>query len=305
MRIPSTPRVDVIIPAYNASMWIRRAVESVLHQSHHECEIIVVDDGSSDKTPEILDAMGKKIRWVQQPNHGQASARNRGLSMASGEFVMFLDADDWIFPDKLEHQLRIFSQIPSLGWVYCDIQYVDEDEGFLYKASDRFAYAKRSRLDGNLFSELFHGNFIPIHAPLFRRKCLDDVGHFDENPSLLEDWDLLLRMSAKEIASFIPTTLAACRVHSDSHSSDADARERRRFASLDKARQLFPQHIRAMGTTGRRAVANIHNWYGYAAHDTKDFPEACRRLSESLAMWPFQGKASVFYLLSYLRKMLE
>jgi glycosyltransferase involved in cell wall biosynthesis len=305
MRIPSPSRIDVIIPAYNASRWIQRAVESVLHQSHRECEVIVVDDGSLDSTPEMLDAMGNQIRWIRQPNRGIASARNRGLSMASGEFVMFLDADDWIFPDKLAHQLLSFSQTPSPDWVYCDIQYVDENDRFLYKASDRFAYIKRSRLEGNLFPELFHGNFIPIHAPLFRRKCLDDVGHFDENPDLLEDWDLLLRISVRAIASFIPKTLAACRIHSDSHSSDAVARERRTFATLDKARQLFPQHIRAMGATGRRAVANIHNRYGYAAHDRKDFPEACRRLAASIAIWPFQGKAPCFYLVSFLQKMLK
>lgn len=304
MRIPSPPRVDVIIPAYNASRWIQRAVESVLNQSHCECEVIVIDDGSFDSTPELLDAMGNQIRWVRQPNRGTASARNRGLSMVSGEYVMFLDADDWIYPDKLAHQLHSFSQTPSAGWVYCDIQYVDENERFLYKASDRFAYTKRSVLQGNLFPELFRGNFIPIHAPLFRRKCLDDIGYFDEDPNLLEDWDLLLRMSVRSIASFIPKTMAACRIHSGSHSSDAVARERRSYASLDKARRLFPHQIRAMGTAGRRAVANIHNWYGYAAHDRKDFPEACRRLASSIVIWPFQGKASVVYLLSLLRGML-
>lgn len=122
----TTPLVSVIIPAYNCASSIRKAVESVLTQTHQILDVIVVDDGSTDGTPDLLATLGNGIRWVRQANRGPGAARNSGLGLARGEYVMFLDADDWILSDKLTKQVRLLAESPSVDWVYCDVAYVDE-----------------------------------------------------------------------------------------------------------------------------------------------------------------------------------
>ncbi|HEY1092631.1 MAG TPA: glycosyltransferase family A protein, partial [Burkholderiaceae bacterium] len=113
------PRVSVVIPSYNAEGFIAETLRSVLAQSFTDFEIIVVDDGSSDRTPEIAEALG--VRVLRQANAGVCAARNRGLAEARGEFICFLDHDDYWYPDKLAAQIAEFERDPELGVVYTDI----------------------------------------------------------------------------------------------------------------------------------------------------------------------------------------
>ena len=108
----------------------------------------MVDDGSTDGTAEALRGFGDRVRWFAQANRGPAAARNLGLAHARGEVVMFLDADDWILPHKLERQLPLVWSTPRAPWTYCDIEYVDEKGGPVGLASARFGYAARPRLGG-------------------------------------------------------------------------------------------------------------------------------------------------------------
>jgi hypothetical protein len=298
----TSPTVSVVIPAYNCAALLPTAVESVLGQTYPGVEVIVVDDGSTDDTPDVLASLGQKIRWTRQGNRGPGAARNRGLGMARGEYVMFLDADDWILPDKLHRQMRQLAASGSAGWVYCDVKYVDESGRLLLLASDRFAYRKRSRLDGWLFSQLFQGNFIPVHAALFQRQCLDMAGPFDEDHRLIgvEDWDLLLRVAVQFQASYLPEVLAACVIRSGSLSADPPARDRRRFDLLDKAIGTFPEEIRALGWPGRRIVADTHNWFGYRLYRQGRWADALPRLRASLRAWPLQGRAWWYLSSSHL-----
>lgn len=303
----SAPLVSVIIPAYNDRRFVRTAVESVLAQTHQAVEAIVVDDGSTDDTPEVLASFGKRIRWVSQANRGPAAARNTGLTLAAGEYVTFLDADDRFLPDKLRRQLGCLSETPSAGWVYCDVLFVDEGGQRLCCASERFAYARRARLEGDLFPELFPGNFIPFHAPLIRRQCLRDVGPFDDDRRLIgvEDWDLLLRLSVRARAAYVPEVLAECLVRSGSLSADPSARDRRRFDLLDKASRTFPEEIRALGSLGRRIVADTHNWFGYRLYRERRWRDAVGRLRASLWAWPWQGRAWCYLGTARLRLALD
>lgn len=109
--------VSVVIPTYNYAPYVPTAVRSCLDQSHRPVEVIIVDDGSTDNTREALAAFGDKIRYVFQKNQGVSSARNRGLAEARGEFVTFLDADDYLTTDSIEMKLRVFDRDPSLGIV--------------------------------------------------------------------------------------------------------------------------------------------------------------------------------------------
>jgi glycosyltransferase involved in cell wall biosynthesis len=289
----NTPIVSVIIPAFNAARFVGRAVQSVLSQTHRALDLIVVDDGSTDGTMEVLRGFGGQIRWFAQTNRGPAAARNVGLAHARGEVVMFLDADDWILPHKLERQLPYVRPPANPPWTYCDVEYVDEKGGPVGLASERFGYARRPHLGGRLFPQLIHGNFIPVHAPLIRRACVDAVGVFDEDPEMvgLEDWEFLLRLADRFEASFAPDVLAGCLVRSGSLSADPAARERRRFALLDRARVRFAEQINALGPAGRRLIADTHNWYGYQLVRQREWSAASRRLWDSVRAWPVQRKA--------------
>ncbi len=112
----SSPAVSVVIPAYNEAMFVRRAVDSVLNQTLTDLELIAVDDGSVDNTLAVLQSCEPPVRSLTQPNAGPAAARNRGLRTARGEFVAFLDADDWWQPTKLERQVALLRTRPDLGF---------------------------------------------------------------------------------------------------------------------------------------------------------------------------------------------
>ena len=117
LSVTSPPRVSVVIPAFNAARYIRDAVDSVLEQTLKNLEIIVVDDGSADDTHRVLAVYGERIRYLPQPNSGVSTARNRGIEAARGEFVAFLDADDYFLcPTKLEEQIARFESQPQLGY---------------------------------------------------------------------------------------------------------------------------------------------------------------------------------------------
>ncbi len=297
------PIVSVIIPDYNARPWIRTAVGSVLDQTHPAVEVIVADDGSTDDTLGALTGFQGRVRSLRLANRGPAAARNAGLALARGEYIMFLDADDWILPEKVRRQLACLAAAPSIGWVYCDVAYRDENGQPLYHASERFGYVSRACLDGDLFPELFPGNFIPMHTPLFRRQCLEMVGSFDEDPRLngAEDWDMLLRLSVSTRAAYSPEVLAVCVLHPGSLSVDRAALDSGRFHLLDKATRTLPERIRALGWRGRRIVADTHNWFGYRLYREGRWADALGRLRASLAAWPWQGRAWWYLGSAHLR----
>jgi glycosyltransferase involved in cell wall biosynthesis len=110
-----TPQVSVVIPAYNCAAYVGQAVDSVLRQTYTDWEIIVVDDGSRDDTKLILEQYGDRIRYIYQQNQGVSIARNRGIELARGEFIAFLDADDYFLPDKIAAQIAVFAAQPNLG----------------------------------------------------------------------------------------------------------------------------------------------------------------------------------------------
>ena len=102
------PRVSVIIPAYNSMQWVSAAIDSVLNQGYRDYEVVVIDDGSTDQTADVLESYGRKIRCIYQANAGVSNARNRGLSVSTGEFIAYLDADDMWYSQKLECQIAFF-----------------------------------------------------------------------------------------------------------------------------------------------------------------------------------------------------
>lgn len=186
------PRVTIVIPAFNARKWIVEAIESARAQTYKSCEIIVVDDGSTDGTDDLLaERYGAGIQRVRQENRGLAAARNAGLARATGAYVQFLDADDLLLPAKIAAQVAALEGRPEFDVAYSDFAFFADDparpspSGF----ENRFA-------SGEVLRSLLEDNFIVVHAALSRTEAVRRIGGFDERFRACEDYDLWLRLAA-------------------------------------------------------------------------------------------------------------
>ena len=195
---PSDILVSVIIPAYNREKTIRRAVDSVLGQTHRRIEIIVVDDGSKDNTVERLKDYGDRIRLISQENQGPSGARNAGIRVANGEIISFLDSDDVWLPEKLERQVALLEKTRHAGiqCCVCNARMITADGA--EKTSFAVAGLSAKAPEGIWTNPhevlvtrfLFFNQIVAV-----RRELLSQVGGFNERFRLLEDYDLALRLA--------------------------------------------------------------------------------------------------------------
>jgi len=195
--------VSVIIPSYNAAAFIGRACGSVLAQTFENLELIVVDDGSTDNTAEIVGTLDDpRVRVICQPHGERSAARNSGIAAACGEFVAFLDADDWWSVDKLERQLSVMINSPRLGLVYCWLQQVGPGGEHLRLIKGN---APGDQASGSwIFDRMLLGNIGgPGSTMLLRREVLDQVGVFRRDLAYGEDWDFCLRVAHSYPVGFV------------------------------------------------------------------------------------------------------
>jgi len=292
--------VSLVIATFNHARLLAEAIDSALSQTLDPVDVVVVDDGSTDDTPAVLARYDARIRVLRQPNRGLAAARNAGLAATRGTYVAFLDADDVLAPTKLAEQVAVLERAPTLGWTYCDVLIETVATGARVTASERFGYGARA-LDGWLFPELIHGNFIPVIAPLVRRTALEVVGGFDERLTALEDWDLWLRLALSAEARYSPAVLATYRVRPGGMSEDRSRMDRNRFRVLDKLHRNRPAALEGLGSVGRRIIADTHNWLGKEAYACGDWGEARRRFTASVLTVPWQREAPMLLGLSLVR----
>lgn len=185
------PLVSIIIPCYNGEAYVTQAIESTLAQTYPSVEVIVIDDGSTDASLDVICSFGDRIRYGTGPNRGLSAARNRGIALAHGEYVKFLDADDLLLPDSLARQVAQTAQLSpdTKAVVYGDAIWVDANLGSLP------GYPHRPRrLDEDPIAHIYGNSPLPT-CPLHRRSYLQVVGGFD--PTILaygEELDLHLRL---------------------------------------------------------------------------------------------------------------
>lgn len=192
------PRVTVIVPTYNSEVHLVQTLDSILAQSYQDLELIVVDDGSTDGTCAALAPYGERLRLLRQANAGVSSARNRGLAAARGEFVCFVDHDDYWFEDKLALQLAEFERDPALGVVFSAFTpwLPDGDGRYAEPSSLRDQTAGLDpHWTGWVYHRLLIDNWVLTSSALVRRSVLDQCGGFDEALPYGEDWELWLRVS--------------------------------------------------------------------------------------------------------------
>jgi glycosyltransferase involved in cell wall biosynthesis len=248
-------KISVIIPVYNGERTITETIKSVLAQTFADLEVIVINDGSTDKTIEIVEKiLDQRVTLYSYTNGGPATSRNRGIQRSQGQYISFIDADDLWTVDKLATQYQALQDHPQAAVAYSGTDWIDEQGNFLRHASapgpsgDIYAYA----LLYNLFGS--GSNF------LVRREALLDVGGFDEETKPSEDWDLCLRLGAKYEFIALPQVHILYRRSLNSLSSQLVQQERGTTRTLRKAFSQAPANLQYLQ---RPSFSNIYRYISY------------------------------------------
>ncbi len=212
-------KITAVIPSYNNADFIADAINSILRQTQPVDEIIVIDDGSTDNTEQIVQALSADIIYFKQENRGPSAARNQGIKLAKGDWIAFLDADDQWVQNKIETQLGNLERYPELRLLTADMTEIDKHGQVLTKS----ALAKHNLFDGfqrlnggpipNALTALLEKNFIPPSTVLVFREILFETGLFNENIRFGEDLELWAKIAAKYPINCLPESLALRRLH--------------------------------------------------------------------------------------------
>ena len=206
------PTVSVVLATFNYGRFLAESMRSVLDQTFEDLELVVVDDGSTDETAEVLKAFGhdRRLTYVRQAHRGPGAAFNRGLARARGRYVALHAADDAWLPTKLARQVAVLDSQPHVGLVYTDTFIVDADGQPLRRHFEKPPF---SPVVGWVLPELLLSNFVPAPSVLLRAEALARVGLHYEHLEVCEDWDLWLRIAEHFAFAYVDEPLVKVRRH--------------------------------------------------------------------------------------------
>ena len=275
------PTISVIIPTYNRAQLAKRAVKSVLGQSFRDFEVILVDDGSTDHTKEILQGLGDaRVRYIYQPNRGPSVARNTGILAARGDYVAFLDSDDRFLPHHLERLHARLEDNPSAGIAHGWAVVVDRQ--------GRRTQWTRPQLRGSVVPKYLFSNPTLICTLLVRRVCFDDGLLFDPQVPPLEDWDMWLRLSFRHDFDCVPEVVAEVAFQETRQTTRYQADHVRRTARAVYTKLLQdPISGPVVRPIQRKLEANVHVLCGHQHRVFgHDMPAARREFWKALRLAP-------------------
>lgn len=244
------PKISVIIPVYNAEKTIRQTVLSVLNQTFKDFELIIINDGSTDNTVNILQKISDPRVFIHNfPNRGLSASRNRGIKLASGDYISFIDSDDLWTECKLEHQYNKLRSEKNSGLVYSWTVFIDE--------SGRYLSAKTPNYNsGFVFRDLFISNFIASGSNvMIRRRCLEEIEWFDESLDSGEDLEFFFRFARNWRFSFVPAYQVLYRFRNNSMSSSISKTHNALISIIEK--NIYSDSSLSI-TTGNKAKAGIY-----------------------------------------------
>jgi glycosyltransferase involved in cell wall biosynthesis len=250
------PLVSVIIPTFNRASLVGRSVKSVLSQTYANLEVIVVDDGSTDNTEEVVRSLGDpRIYYLrQEQNQGAAKARNIGVENARGEYISFQDSDDWWLPEKLEKQMDAFASLPQrVGVIY---------SGYWRMIGDEKTYLPSGGSgpkEGDMGMSLLKENIVATVTVVMRKECFLRAGGFDEGLPRLQDWELWIRVSRFSLFKFIDEPLAITYYQAQSITANQDALIRAFNLILEKHRGAYARDRKALAHAC--FLIGTHLWY--------------------------------------------
>jgi glycosyltransferase involved in cell wall biosynthesis len=291
-------KVSVIIPTYNRANLIAETIESVLRQTLEDREVIVVDDGSTDKTAQEVEKFADRIIHVRQPNSGAAKARKTGIRMARGEYIAFLDSDDLWLPEKLELQYQAVVQSPLQGLNFTDVMWFTDSEVMIPSLRDKYQLHT-----GEVFEKLLFDNWIATSSVLVRKECLEEAGGFDEDPRVVyvEDWNLWIRLARRHQFGMVDKVLVKRRYHPNRLGLENPEKQFKAiFYNLEKLQKIFPE-LEEKAALFKQKYYQISFQRGY--EDLSSFKSGQARNKFALA-WRHKKnlKTLFFYLLTYLPK---
>lgn len=287
--------VSVVIPAYNSEKTILGTINSVLNQTFSDFEIVVINDGSPDKTLSLLSTISDpRLKVFSYENGGLPVARNRGIRNATGEFIAFLDGDDLWTTDKLEAQLAALQNNPNAGVAYSWTQFIDENNNLLYLQPPVY-------LQGDIYRELLISNFISSGSNIMvRRHYIDRVGDFDPLLKVVADWDYYLRLSRECPFVLVPQYQVLYRKTFQSLSSKIDLMERESIDIIDRAFRDCPPELQFL------KKESLSLTYQYLSELTllnfsthQDLKEGAKKLAKAIGINPkifLQSKTQRLFL---------
>ena len=286
------PKISVVIPSYNRAGCIEKAIDSVLEQTVDDIEIILVDDGSTDNTRELIqNKYGDQVRYVYQENQGMAGARNTGIKNAQGDYIAFLDSDDYWYSAKLERQMSLAEEHPEYGLLAsrCDkIQCSERTK----KLRRPLSYQGRRGKSGWVLNDLFQANFIRTSTVIIRRDCFNRIGLFDEKLIRGEDIDFWLRMAAVYPIGFINESLTVYLDNPDGVSTDSLVGRLYRLSVFEKdyLKKKIPKSLY------NRRMAMNYNKIGRHYLQRGDREKGLVYLKKAQNLAPFCLKYTVYFI---------
>jgi glycosyltransferase involved in cell wall biosynthesis len=274
--------ISVIVPAYNAARTIMKTIESVQQQTFPDFELIVINDGSTDRTLELLRTVkDPRIKIFSYENGGVSVARNRGIAHATGDFLAFIDTDDLWTSDKLELQLAALKQRPEAGVAYSWTSFMDDQGGAFHGAKSVF-------YEGNVYAKLLIGNFLDSGSnPLIRRQAIESVGVFDPKLTHGEDWELYLRLAARWPFVVVPLPQIFYRQTSGSAMSKIEVMERDALSIIEKAFRAAPLELQPLKN---QSLAKLYQFlaqlYLRRMSDASRVKQASQKLQTAINLHP-------------------
>lgn len=236
--------VSIIIPCFNSEKFIENTLNSVLKQTYTNIEVIVIDDGSKDKSAEIIKQMScydARIRYIYQSNSGVSIARNNGIINSSGNYIAVLDSDDIWLPVNLEKKIKLLNENANIDWVFCDIDLIDISGKILetLKGSDLQILNKLLVSDNNIVPGI-------CSNVIFRKKCInDDIVKFDPNLSTSADRDFAIQLASRYVGRRLDVVLVQCLKYGGNMSENIKLYEKDMIYLLKKidAQNLYPSNL--------------------------------------------------------------
>ncbi len=276
--------ISIVIPAYNAERTILETIASVQQQTFLDFEIIVINDGSTDRTLELLNSVvDARLKIFSYSNGGLPVARNRGISHATGEFIAFIDADDLWTPDKLEAQLAALQKHPEAGVAYSWTYFMEEQDGALsFKPCDPVFF------EGNVYADLLVADFIYNGSnTLIRKQAIESTGEFDPKLKSCEDWDYWLRLAAHWHFTVVPKHQILYRRSRGAMSSKVEVMKQACLIVLEKAYQAAPPELQHLKN---QSFTSFHKYCAdlYLKHSTNmsGVKESGRHLWKAIRLQP-------------------
>lgn len=278
------PKVDIIIPAYNAAHFLPAAIDSVIAQTSDDWRILLVDDGSTDNTAAVVqpyrDRLGDKLLYIHQENRGLPAARNTAIRNSTAEFLALLDADDVWLPHRLADSLHSFAGRPQVGLSYGANALIDPTGAVTKVFEARQAHAE-GRIAKYIYMRMVN---LPCPTITFRRAAVDQVGLFDETMRATEDRDLWFRIACHYEVVMVPRVIAHYRTSPQAMTTDPDRMLRAQLQFVAKH-----AHSPECGPIARRvALSWVYRQHAEALAERNRLGAALRSALRAARFYPFQ-----------------